>query len=59
MKDMLVLVFLVVLVFGGFFFYMSHSCSVRAEMEGLNSSKVVGFKCYGSADGYNWSKVWF
>lgn len=51
MKDILVLVFLVILVFGGFFFYMSHSCSVRAEMEGLTSSKIVAFKCYGSTNG--------
>lgn len=59
MKDILVLVFLVVLVFGGFFSYMSHSCNVRADMDGFSTSKIVGFKCYGSTNGYNWSKVWF
>lgn len=59
MKDISVLVFLVALVFGGFFSYMSYSCATTAEIEGYSKSKIVGFKCYGSKNGYNWSKVWF
>ena len=39
--------------------WMSSSCSEKATMDGYQTSKIVGMKCYGTNNGINWYWVSF